>query len=56
MGNDSKEGDKVMKREPRGFQKPKVMKVKPDGTRVTKDKTGKISSQKDPRLPRQPMI
>ncbi len=56
MGNDSKEGDKVMKRMPVGFQKPKVMKVKPDGTRITKDKTGTYHKQKDPRQPHQPQI
>lgn len=46
--NDSREGDKVVKQTKEGFPTSTVKKVKSDGTRVVKDKTGKVSTLKDP--------
>lgn len=55
MVKDTKEGDQAKRLEKDRVAHEKVVKVKPDGTRVTKDKTGGLHKQKKPVRPGQPL-
>ncbi|MDP9211695.1 MAG: hypothetical protein M3N59_00215 [bacterium] len=48
---DTRVGDVVTRTEAGVLKKEPVTKVKPDGTRVTRDKTGKIHTEKRPERP-----
>ncbi len=48
---DTRSGDPVVRMEPGSVKVEPVKKVKPDGTRVTRDKTGKIHKAKRPGRP-----
>lgn len=54
MVKDTKEGDEAVRLKRGRVETHKVVKVKPDGTRVAKDKTGGLHRHKKPPRPGQP--